>query len=303
MVFTASPSSAASALGGLGAAAPASALGELGGSALLAALGRIQAAPGRVQAGGPVAGGVRPAGAFAERLGQWLSWTDAVALVGMLDGDAAEARVAQAPPDAARLARAQDALQQLRASLTRGILDDDTLAPARPPQVAGQRPGPRSHWAAPVAGPAPAEPDWASGAPLAFAPYRHCHQASQQTMDLAVQALRERLRALLASGGPALAHLAAVDAAMQRTLAPQAQRLLGQVPAALERHFLALQQAAVPPGLPGAPAPAGPPAWLRQFCQDQQGLLLAELDFRLQPLQALIDALREATAAAPRTLP
>jgi len=57
------------------------------------------------------------------------------------------------------------------------------------------------------------------------------------------------------------------------------------VPGLLEKHFARLRQADESDG--------GSGAWVDVFCRDMQGLLLAELDIRLQPIEGLLDALRK----------
>ncbi|MFT4267926.1 MAG: DUF3348 family protein, partial [Xenophilus sp.] len=95
---------------------------------------------------------------------------------------------------------------------------------------------------------------------------------------------RGGLRDALAARSPALARLAAVDAVMERALAAREQALLGALPARLQKHFERLRREAGPE--------APPSAWLPAFRRDLQALLLAELDFRLQPLEGLMQALR-----------
>ena len=69
------------------------------------------------------------------------------------------------------------------------------------------------------------------------------------------------------------------------------------MPAWLEKHFERLRTAdrhacveAPPPD--EAARERQPAAWLDAFCKDMQGVLLAELEIRLQPVEGLLDALR-----------
>ena len=92
-----------------------------------------------------------------------------------------------------------------------------------------------------------------------------------------------------------MARLAAVDVVMEQVLAGRERSLLAAVPGLLERHFERLRPAeADPAGETGADAPdaARPRAWLDRFHQDIRNVLLAELDFRFQPVDGLLDALR-----------
>ncbi len=120
--------------------------------------------------------------------------------------------------------------------------------------------------------------------PPEFAVYRQRYLARQQAMETAIGASRGGLRDALAARSPALARLAAVDAVMEQALAAREQALLGMLPTRLQKHFERLRHEAGPE--------APPAAWLPAFRRDLQALLLAELDFRLQPLEGLMQALR-----------
>jgi hypothetical protein len=88
-----------------------------------------------------------------------------------------------------------------------------------------------------------------------------------------------------------MARLASVDVVMEQVLAARERSLLATVPALLEKHFKRLRQA-------GQPAPDEPDsgiqpgAWLDVFRKDIRLVLLAELDFRFQPVEGLLEALR-----------
>jgi len=88
---------------------------------------------------------------------------------------------------------------------------------------------------------------------------------------------------------------------MEHVLGEQERRLLGTLPATLEKHFVRLrkahlreqeerQQAAAAEG--AAPPPAAP-TWLHRFGQDAQTMLQAELDIRFKPVEGLLEALRK----------
>jgi hypothetical protein len=129
-----------------------------------------------------------------------------------------------------------------------------------------------------VAAEARSEPD--------FTAYRRHFVESQRTMDTALTALRARLRQALPAAGQA--ELAALDAAMEQALAPRERALLGAVPVLAERRFQALREN----------AEAGD-AWRARWLSDMRQLLLAELEFRLQPLQGLLEALQPPPRAHP----
>jgi hypothetical protein len=203
-----------------------------------------------------------PRPAFAERLSQWLGWTDAIALSAALNGGpATHAQVggaARAGDDEAEVAR-------VRAALAKAITDDG--APVASRARAGL----------------PPDADPAAAAPEAdFSAHRRRYLAQQQAMDDRIGPLRARLRARLAGRSPALARLAAVDEVMEQALGGHEQRLLAGVPALLERHFARLCR------------PEAPAQGLCAFRQDMQAVLLAELDVRLQPVDGLLEALRTA---------
>jgi hypothetical protein len=124
-----------------------------------------------------------------------------------------------------------------------------------------------------------------------FTPFRRHYLAQQQAMETGIGPLRARLRAALAARSPAMARLASVDVVMEQVLAARERNLLATVPALLEKHFKRLRQA-------GQPAPDEPDSgvqpgvWLDVFRKDIRLVLLAELDFRFQPVEGLLEALR-----------
>lgn len=205
---------------------------------------------------------------LADRLGQWLGWTDAIALSSVLAGDAGAApgapvRSADAGAQAGQAGQAEAA--RVRSALAAAI--DDPRA-----------------WAGVPAPAASADPS-----SLDFLPYRRHLQARQQAMETAVTALRDRLRRALAGAAhPSAARLAALDAVLERALAPRERALLAQLPALLERHFERLRRADPPE-----------PGWLERFREDLRSVLQAELDVRLQPVEGLLKALRHPSPESP----
>lgn len=149
--------------------------------------------------------------AFAERLGQWLHWTDAVALSAALDAGALPPDATPASPAAAD----QRDLARLRDSLLKGI--DDAI-----------------------------DDDSGAAPPEGFAPLRRRCTALQQSIASRIAPLRARLRATLGGHSPDLARLAALDAVMEDVLGRQEQVLLASVPGLLERRFERLRDGADP---------------------------------------------------------
>ncbi|MGJ7484261.1 DUF3348 domain-containing protein [Variovorax sp. LT2P21] len=196
-----------------------------------------------------------PAASTAERLSQWLAWTDAIALSTVLNAPATRAKAIAGPPD--------DECARVRDGLARTIRDDSLYA----------------------------DVDEAAVGTIDFAPYRLRYLARQQAMEAGVGPLRAKLRSALAARSAAMAKLATVDAVMEQALEARGHSLLATVPAMLEKRFKHLHQAALP--APDAPeTDAAPTAWLPVFHQDIRDLLLAELDFRFQPVDGLLEALR-----------
>jgi hypothetical protein len=78
-----------------------------------------------------------------------------------------------------------------------------------------------------------------------------------------------------------MARLAEVDAVMEAALTPREHTLLAKAPEVLGQRFERLRAAG-----------HASPTWLDGFRRDMQNVLLAELDLRFQPVDALLAALR-----------
>lgn len=198
-----------------------------------------------------------PAAPTAERLSQWLAWTDAIALSTVLNAPAARAKAAAGTPD--------DECARVRDGLARTIREDSLYANV--------------------------DDDAPEHTAIDFAPYRLRYLARQQAMEAGVGPLRAKLRNALAARSAEMAKLATVDAVMEQALEAREHSLLATVPAMLEKRFKGLRQAAMP-APDASEADAAPRAWLPVFHQDIRDLLLAELDFRFQPVDGLLEALR-----------
>ncbi|WP_322048380.1 DUF3348 domain-containing protein [Paraburkholderia sp. J67] len=225
---------------------------------------------------------------LADRLSQWLGWTDAIALSTVLSAPA---------PAMGRGGRSngEDEAQHclsLRSALSKAIVTDGVLAPPRPPVRHG-----RAQQAAPV--------QEAPEMPADYAVYRQCYLALQQKMETDIGDMRSRLRNRLASQSSAMAKLAALDAVMERSMAVRERNLLGTLPGLLGKYYerqrkaaqlaqaqadTAAQAKAEDQAEPRAQVPPG--TWLSAFRKDMQSILLAELDVRFQPVEGLIAALR-----------
>ncbi|NUY00027.1 DUF3348 domain-containing protein [Paraburkholderia youngii] len=220
---------------------------------------------------------------LADRLSQWLGWTDAIALSSALDGK---------PPAVAGGARAfgraeEEECTRVRRSLVSAIASDSVLA--------GSRRRGSSSLSARMSAPRVAVVDTQTD----YAVFRQRYLALQQSMETAIGTLRGRLRALLATQAPALARLAVVDAVMERALGERERTLLGAVPGLLGGHFERLKEGearrvaeAEATDASNAAAPLASDAWLDAFGKDMQSVLLAELDVRFQPVEGLLAALR-----------
>lgn len=217
-----------------------------------------------------------PRQSFADRLGQWLDFADAIALFSALNGstDAAGGPATTEHPAPG------DEFARVRGALLDSINTDGLLTPGK----------------ARIRLPAPA---WHASTPGAadYLPYHRYYLAHQRDMGAAIAPLRASVRAGLAQRAPALRQLAALDGVLDQALAPRERSLLANVPQLLGRRFEQLHQAHRSAlSTPDDPARwLQPGAWLHTFCQDMRAVLLAELELRLQPVAGLLDALNEVT--------
>jgi len=201
------------------------------------------------------AGTSRAAPSLSAVMSQWLDWTDAIALSTALNGNPA-ATQSGAP---ARPAIGDAAGTHVRAMLSAAILGQGTSPDSRRRMVAR---------------PAASDPGETK-----FAVHRQRYIALQQQMEREIAGLRARLRAALATRSPRAARLAMLDGVMEQVLGARELAVLAAVPGMLEPHFTKLRDAEG--------------AWLNVFRKDMQSVLLAELDIRFQPVEALLAALRE----------
>lgn len=204
-------------------------------------------------------------------MSRWLGWTDAIALSAALNGSPPEvpsgapARAGSSGNVGAGIGAGigtsigDSAGTHVRAMLTAAITGQGTSSDSRRRMPAR-----------------PATPD---AAETDFAVHRQRYIALQQQMEREIAGLRGRLRTALASRTPQAARLAMLDTVMEQVLGTREQAVLAAVPGMLEPHFTRLRDAEG--------------AWLNVFRRDMQSVLLAELEIRFQPVDALLAALRE----------
>ena len=207
--------------------------------------------------------------AFAERLGQWLDFADAIALHAAHGSAAAQRSGAESSTALA------NEFAAARAAWARSIAASCSPQAAKWPTLA-----------------AAADLDPAA----AYAPYRRFYSAQQGEMEVAIRPWRNKARQALAQAGSKLGQLASLDAALDKILSARERQLLATVPALLERRFALLasahRQRLAETGQPDDPARWGAPGgWLADFGKELTMVLLAELDLRLQPTVGLIEAL------------
>ncbi|RQS03414.1 DUF3348 domain-containing protein [Burkholderia sp. Bp9002] len=207
---------------------------------------------------------------LADRLSQWLGWTDAITLSSALNAS---------PPAVAGGARAPGGDAERECARVRHEL---AQAVTRSRAAGASRRN----------GAMPAQP---AAETADFADFRQRYLSLQQEMDTAIGQLRGRLRVALAARTPGMARLATLDAIMERVLGARERSLLATVPALLGAHFERLRdaerQALGDAGESGNTA-VTPGAWLDVFRKDMQSVLLAELEVRFQTVEGLLEALR-----------
>ena len=216
---------------------------------------------------------------LAERLGLWLDFTDAIALFAAHN----EGTVSTTPSAQNTAKNADSELTQLRSKLISAIRN--SCAPI--PQPARIRfPIPRSDLPLDIA--------------ADYEPYRRFYLAHQREIETALRPLRANARAALAastSAGAERKTLAAVDEVFEHILADRESKLLSSLPMLLEKRFIYLRARHVQAltktdATDDATLWLEPNAWLAQFRQDIAAVLLAELEFRLQPTLGLLESTR-----------
>lgn len=213
--------------------------------------------------------------AFAERLGTWVHFADAIALSAVhsegIPGPAAPRRVAPEQGARAEFERVQAMLVD---SITKSL---------------SAKPG-KTH----IRLPAP-DFDLPLNPATAYPPYRRFYEAHQRDMELSIQPVRVNVRQAVAKASPRLKKLAELDATLEKILRERESKLLARVPLLLKQRFERLfkehREALDPAQQDDNPARwMQPGGWLARFCADMRMVLLAELELRLQPVMGLIEA-------------
>lgn len=213
---------------------------------------------------------------FAERLGQWLDFSDSLALYSALNAGIPTVLPGLAADSVAVALRSE--LTRVAGGLTQAIAADGLSGSDK----------------VRIALPCPLPNDSVESA-SDFAPYHRYYLSHQREMSHAVTTLRAKVRLVLSEQSAPLARVAALDAVLEQGLAARERTLLANLPALLARHFERLYQthrealAADQADLPAQWMQPG--AWLLRFCRDMQSVLRAELACRLQAVEGLIETL------------
>ena len=220
-----------------------------------------------------------PANAFAEKLGQWIDFADAIRLTGVHNATLADLH-------AGAQAVAGDSLGQdfakARSNLESAITKSGSPGAGRA----------RAELTLPKL-------DTPIEDTQAYVPFRRYHQAHQRDMESSVRILRAKVRdGVMAGGSPKLRQLAVLDVALDGILCEREAKLLSTIPSLLEKRFNHLRKAHLhtlrdQPQTDDNNNPdlwMKPGAWLARFCTELQAVLLAELDLRLQPAVGLLEA-------------
>ena len=226
---------------------------------------------------------VDPGNAFAEKLGLWIHFTDAITLSAVHnDGIASPSKISSNAQTTAHAAASVE-FNRIQALLMNSIMESCSPTSGK---THIKLPTPTLELPLDLA--------------AAYPPYRRFYEAHQRDMELSIQPLRVNVREAVAKTSPRLKKLADLDAALEKILRDRESKLLSKVPVLLRKRFEQLfkehqqkladtQQADNPAGWTQAGG------WLARFCNDMQMLLLAELELRLQPAMGLIEAFKQDT--------
>jgi hypothetical protein len=220
--------------------------------------------------------GAEPAGDFGDELGQWMHFTDAIALASVHESGMAEFSPHSLELREATGARLVAEFERIRAFMVNSITKSCASTGGKTA----------------IKLPLLLEPE------ITYVPFRQFYEAHQRDMELSVEPLRVNLRAALARASPRLRKLAELDVVMDKFLRRREAQLLARVPVLLQKRFLAQyaahQEQLAASGQPDNPAAwMQPGGWLAGFCQNLQTLLLAEADLRLQPSAGLLEAFNQ----------
>lgn len=212
---------------------------------------------------------------FADRLGQLLDFGDSIVLADALK----QRRTWVAAPDTTSAAMVRAEFLSVQERLVSTVVNSCT------PGLDNTR----------IRWPAVARTDIQ---PASVEPYRRFYVALQRDLDASIRNLRTTVRDVISGLSEPLSQLAAIDVALEDTLWDHTRAFFAVIPAFLEKRFEHLF---------AGESSVSPLNGLEQFRRECQGLLLAELEVRLQPALGLLEALealeeREAESPAIDTL-
>lgn len=221
--------------------------------------------------------------AFAEQLGLWIHFADAITLSAVHNDSIASSPGIQPEAQVGARAAAGAEFDRIQALLANSIVKSCSPNSGK---THIQLPTPNLELPRDLA--------------AAYAPYRRFYEAHQRDMELSIQPLRVNVREAVAKASPRLRKLADLDTTLEKILRERESKLLSKVPVLLRKRFEQLlkehqqklddtQQADNPAAWTQAEG------WLARFCNDMQMLLLAELELRLQPTIGLIEAFKQGT--------
>lgn len=128
-----------------------------------------------------------------------------------------------------------------------------------------------------------------------YEPYQRFYAIRQREMASRVQRLRVDVRESVSGLSPELAQLSVLDTALDEMFSQHSQKSFSAIPRLLEKRFRHLldehQQAYIGQETDDPERWVQAGGWLEKFYVEMQGLLLAELDVRLQPVLGLVEAL------------
>ncbi|MDB5853992.1 MAG: hypothetical protein JWR22_2033 [Herminiimonas sp.] len=235
---------------------------------------------------------VEPGDRFAEKLGLWVNFADAIALSAVHSegpcGPASGAATVTQPATRAEKQLAQHGavaaeFDKIQASLVSSITRSFT------PSLG------KTH----IKLPAPML-ELPLDLRAAYAPYGRFYEAHGRDMEMTIQPLRVNVRAALAKASPKMRKLAELDAMFEAILQAREKQLLSKVPTLLKKRFDQLFRAHQQKLIDTQQSDVlshwmRSGGWLARFCSDVQMLLLAEMELRLQPTMGLIEAFNDAT--------
>lgn len=220
---------------------------------------------------------------FAEKLGQWIHFSDAITLSAVHNDSVASLPRMQPGAHSGVHTSASAEFDRIQTFLLNSI--NRSFSPKLG----------RTHIQLPVP-----ELELPMNIASAFLPYRRFYESHQRDMELSIQPLRANIREALAKTSPRLRKLAELDASFEKILRDRESKLLAKVPLLLRKRFEHLFKAHQKKLAEAEQAdnPAGwmqAEGWLARFLKDMHMLMLAEVELRLQPAMGLIEAFKQDT--------